>query len=687
MARKSTIKLLLINESDNETERLISVFRNAGRVARSTRPKSVEELHDLLQTGEWDLVIANTKHPDIPLDQCLNQIKKDASPVPVIVICDDEVITTLEAGASDVVSTGDDQRLVLAAFRELERHNNYRELLATREKLEDAEQRSQLLMSESQQAIAYLADGMLISCNQNFAERFGHDSADDLDCSPVIDLISSDDHEHFKTLLKAQLTAQEGAAEDSSTRIDVQAVTSGGEPFAASMQLSNAVFDEEACIQITIAEAGGANGGAVNSDTDATTGFYNFDYGQLLLDRQLSAKNFKSSLLFIAIDEFDSIRNRLGIVPAKRLAHKVGDFFSDQIKESGQLAHCGDDSYTLLINNISSDDALKLARKLRKGLEKHIIDLDGQSAQCTASIGVASFDHQSGASAEALTDAAFHACQQARKQGDGPTQHIAPRAKKKLVDGGSDKDIDSFLQEALEDQRFSLSYQPVVSLRGASGEHYEVRSLMNDEGEMLRAGEFLQRMNFAKANTRLDRWILLEATKQLSEKIRQKQDARLFINLTANALQDDSLVGWFGVALKASGIPPKSVIFQFVESEVEQHLKAAAVFCKHIKKLGCKFSITQFGKSDNATKALLQLKPDFAKIAKQYAESLQNGGDTEALQTMVSSITENKTQIIISGVDKAQAMAQLWQLGVDFMQGSYLSEPIDSMDYEFTDMG
>ena len=49
MAKKSTIKLLLINESENESERLISLFRDAGRVARATRAQSAEELFFMLE--------------------------------------------------------------------------------------------------------------------------------------------------------------------------------------------------------------------------------------------------------------------------------------------------------------------------------------------------------------------------------------------------------------------------------------------------------------------------------------------------------------------------------------------------------------------------------------------------------------------------------------------------------------
>lgn len=71
MARKNTIRLLLVNASDNESERLISLFRAAGRVARAHRVSDADDLNaQLLRTpnplDNWDLLIADDHHPSRP---------------------------------------------------------------------------------------------------------------------------------------------------------------------------------------------------------------------------------------------------------------------------------------------------------------------------------------------------------------------------------------------------------------------------------------------------------------------------------------------------------------------------------------------------------------------------------------------------------------------------------------------
>lgn len=693
MAKKSTINLLLINQSDNECERLISLFRNAGRVARAHRASSAEDLFSCLENNSWDLLIANDKHPEITVEQCLEKLKNAAIKIPVIVIRDNDVQSALDAGATDVISTDDEPRLVFAALRELSNLERYRELISTQGKLADAEERCALLMAKSQEAIAYLADGMLVSANPLFASCFGYDSADELDCAPIIDLISDDNHEKVKSVLKSQ----PGLGEIT-TDISFCGLKQNGDTFSSEMQLSNAVYDDEPCIQISVSEQKSATASDSESgiDHDPATGLYSQNYFLSQLEHSIAqAANggTTSSLLFIGIDLFTGLRSRYGISSANSILLDIAQFIQQQSPDNHCLAHICDDGFALLLADTGAEAALEFAQSLCKKLEQHIIDIGSQSLQCTASIGLLEIDSQNQHSASSLIDKAFSSCELVRENagsdgtGNGAAIFVPEIEKRSLGDAASDNDLDSYLEEALEDGQFSLLFQPVVSLRGSSGDHYEVQTRMTTiEGEDQEASEFLQALQFEQANTRLDRWIILEATKQLAGPVSDGQDSRLFINLTANSLKDESLIPWLGVALKAGGIPAAAITFQFTENDIIDYLKHAKEFVKSVKELGCKVSISEFGQVDDATKALKQTGADFAKLAHSYAEQLQAGGDIQMLKAMVNSINENQTQAIISGVENAAALAVLWQIGVDYIQGGYLAEPSKQMDYEFTDI-
>jgi multidomain signaling protein FimX len=692
MTRKSTIKLLLINESDNEGERLISLFRNAGRVARAHRASSAEDLHKNLETQSWDLLIANDKHPEIAIDQCLEQLNKTSANIPVIVIRDEDAQSALDAGADDVVASQDDQRLVHAAFRALRCLEQRRELQLLQEKLADAEQRSAQLMDQSQDSIAYVSDGMLVNSNKLFCQRFGYDNLEDLDCAPIIDLIANDNHGQFKELLKSQLTSGEG-----STDFNFTGLMQAGDSFSATMQLSNAVFDDEDCIQLSIRDqATPASSSAVSQDIDPATGLYSYDYfrSQLESYTKQSASGAKPcALLFIGIDKFTSFRSRFGIIHNRNVVLDIAHFIQQQTTDNSWLSQVCDDSFTLLLPDTSAAQAETYAKELCKSLEQHIIEIDGQSTQCTASIGIVILDGQIQEPADKLIDHAFNSCEQLRQQanndgaGNDAAIYVPTRVRKSLGDASDDKDLDSFLEEALEDGQFTLTFQPIVSLRGTSGDHYEVQTKMaNADGEYIHADDFLGSLQFKQVNTRLDRWIIIEATKQLATRLETYKDTCLLINLTPNALQDESLIPWLNVALKAGGIPAAALTFQFRESDISHCLKPAKVFASAVKSIGCRISITGFGQIDDPVKALKHVQADFAKIDSKFTSDLQNTGDNQIVKALVSSINENEAQTIISGVANAAALAMLWQLGVDYIQGDYMAAASAQMDYEFTDI-
>jgi diguanylate cyclase (GGDEF)-like protein/PAS domain S-box-containing protein len=695
MAKKNTIKLLLINESDNEGERLISLFRNAGRVARAKRAQSAEELFRMLEQDSWDLLIANDKHPEIVVDQCLELLKKHDTIIPSIVIRDGDANSALDAGACDVIASDDDKRLMFAALRELRSFDDRRQLISTKEKLSDAVERCNLLMADSQEALAYVADGMLISSNALFCARFGYADPEELDCTPVIDLIAPSDNSKFKQLLKTLANGNEDG-----TDFDFTGQTQDGETFTAAMHLSTSVFDDEPCIQLTINDSEdpktSTESEAVSSSTSepkqllATLPASNTELlTQLTMRISQAADGDKlTTLAFISIDGIDDIRSRVGITQTDHVLTNISDFVSQQLASSTYLSQYCDDGLVALLDELDASSAQKAAEQLCSNIESHIVEIGGQSIQCTASIGLVVIDGQQSDNSAKCIDNAFSACEIVRKNGGcGVMPFVTKKEKKSLGNAAGDQELDKFLEEALNNGQFSLSYQPVVSLRGTSGEHYEVRTTMTtDDGEILEASQFSDNIQFSGINTRLDRWIILEATKKLAAQIEQHQDVRLFINLSANSLQDESLIPWLGVVVKAGGISPSALIFQFSAPDISDYLKPAISFSELIRELGCKISITGFGKATDPFKVLNHIQADFAKISDSFTEQLEPGGDAQLLKAMVSSIGENDIQAIISGVENAAALAQLWQIGVDYIQGGYLAGPSKIMDYEFTDI-
>jgi len=188
MNPNDTIRLLILNDSRSEAERLISMLNNAGRPNRAQHVESEEALIKLLENQAWDLLIGHDQTTNLISQNAIRQIKRLGKDVPVILLSDDEtsqaIVDGLKQGASDVIRLDDDQHLLLVISRELVNREHRIERRRADRRLKETERRSQQLLDSSRDAIAYVQDGMYLYANQSFAERFGYEDVDDIECMP-----------------------------------------------------------------------------------------------------------------------------------------------------------------------------------------------------------------------------------------------------------------------------------------------------------------------------------------------------------------------------------------------------------------------------------------------------------------------------------------------------------------------
>ncbi|MCH8258263.1 MAG: EAL domain-containing protein, partial [Proteobacteria bacterium] len=185
---------------------------------------------------------------------------------------------------------------------------------------------------------------------------------------------------------------------------------------------------------------------------------------------------------------------------------------------------------------------------------------------------------------------------------------------------------------------------------------------------------------------KIDRWIILQSIKFLSEQREGGGKARLFINITHKSIVDDSFLPWMGVALKAAKLTSDAIVFQIHENDATSYIKQATLFTKQLAKIHCKTSINHFGCSLNPLNLLKHLSPDFVKLDDSFAEQLEESEDKRTeLMEMVSSLQSSGVLTVISGVESPAILPTLWEAGVNFIQGYYISPPLDTLDYDFSD--
>jgi len=672
-------RLLILTESQNDAEGWISLFRKGGHATRAHRVTSLDDLKEHIIEAQWDLLLGDDRHGDLSFAEACAAIAASNAGVPAILLVEDAnadaINTGFGNGASDVVAIANTQHLLKAAAREITGARARNENRGLRTSYEEAMARAEQLMSGASEAIAFIADGMHIQANEAYAEAFGYETPEDLEATPIIDLVASQDQDKFKAFLRHYSKGELENAE-----LGFVARKTDGEEFTTYLQMVASSIDGEPCTQVILrTNAGGGSGSGGSGSVDAGTGLFNRHF----FTDQISATMVQagpSSLVLLGVDNSLMLHERLLVSGYDVLMHDLAERIRAHCSKDDIAGRFGDGTVAIICQRRNSDAALEFVEKLQKTIEDHICEIKGQTVQYTVSAIVAGI---SGNDVGKLLDDIAMALIQAKKRGGRGSAEILlanANAAKKPASAVTN----SVIEEALEHDRFKMLFQPIISLRGDSLEHYEVfLRLINDQDKDVPPAEFLPLLTDSK----LDRWVILEASKALSAHRANGHETRLIINLSGRALEDEALVPWIAVALKAANLPADSVVFQFNETDVTGRLKGAKDVTRALADIHCKVSLGQFGRSIDPIKTLKHVSVDYVKVDGSFTMDLQdNQGDPQLLKGLVSAINEAGKLSIVPCVENASVLATLWQVGVNYIQGQYLQPPSLKMDYEFTEI-
>src|SRR5690606_24227674 len=126
--------------------------------------------------------------------------------------------------------------------------------------------------------------------------------------------------------------------------------------------------------------------------------------------------------------------------------------------------------------------------------------------------------------------------------------------------------------------------------------------------------EFLPPGGPSEMAGKIDRWVVLQTIKHLSSHRSKGHDTRLFLNITAETIQDKTFVSWLSTALKAARLPGDSLIFQISETDAAAYLKQVKEFTRALAELHCKLSISHFGSALNPFNTLKHVAADYVKL-------------------------------------------------------------------------
>lgn len=230
------------------------------------------------------------------------------------------------------------------------------------------------------------------------------------------------------------------------------------------------------------------------------------------------------------------------------------------------------------------------------------------------------------------------------------------------------------LSSAIKENNLVTFYQPIINNSIDNRENptkYECLIRIVDNGKIISPFFFLE----VAKQTRQYSEITKTVVKQSFELFKDKH-AHFSINLSVLDILEPRTTTYIFEMLKQYGIGER-VIFEIVESESIDNFESIVAFIDKVKSYGCKIAIDDFGTGYSNFEYLIKLRADYLKIDGSLIKNLDK--DKNAL-LVVSTIVEFSKKLgmktVAEFVENREIFDIVRELGVDYSQGYYFSEPV-----------
>jgi diguanylate cyclase (GGDEF)-like protein len=380
-------------------------------------------------------------------------------------------------------------------------------------------------------------------------------------------------------------------------------------------------------------------------------------------------------VMYLDLDQFKIVNDTCGHAAGDQLLRQVGALLKEQVREGDSLARLGGDEFGVLLENCPMQEAIGIADKLRQCIADFRFVSEGKAFSIGASVGVV----QVADGMLSLTDilsAADAACYTAKEKGRNRVQFYRPHDSEVSMRRGELEWVPR-LQRALEENRFVLYAQQIISIGGGSANpsHHELLVRMVDEhGKVIPPMAFIPAAERYSIMPMIDQWVVQNAFAAISS---LGPDCGTYaINVSGTSIGDERMLEFVREQFRKYVMPPRSVCFEITETAAIANFDKAARFFGEMKSLGCLFSLDDFGAGMSSFGYLKHLPVDFIKIDGSFVKDVAHDPVAVAMVRAINDVGHVMGKKTIGEfVDGETVLGALRDIGVDFAQGNWISPP------------
>ncbi|MBF0369365.1 MAG: EAL domain-containing protein [Magnetococcales bacterium] len=383
----------------------------------------------------------------------------------------------------------------------------------------------------------------------------------------------------------------------------------------------------------------------------------------------------KVALLFLDLDHFKNVNDTLGHAAGDQLLVVMAKRICSCVRESDTVSRLGGDEFTVIVTDV--DDAAAVSHVAHNILEalKRPVELEGQNIVAGCSIGIA-IHPEDGENSETLiknADAAmYHAKDSGRNAYAFFTEKLNVRAVRRM-------DIENGLRQAIDQQQFTLHYQPKVDFKTRRIIGLEALVRWNRPGAGLISPEkFIPVAEETGLIREIGQMVLESACRQVVDLMKGGLPALpVSVNLSVHQLQHPKLIEHLQAALNKSGLPAQLLELEITESMLANDVDAAIVKLNEIRKMGVAISVDDFGTGYSSLSYLKRFPIHTLKIDRSFVQDLPDDSDNAAIVRAIISMAHSLgLGTVAEGIETQSQGEFLNNHACQRMQGFFFSRPL-----------
>ena len=390
-----------------------------------------------------------------------------------------------------------------------------------------------------------------------------------------------------------------------------------------------------------------------------------------------------TTMVYVEIDDFRIINQACGMDASDDLVKSIGQRMQQHAAKDAMLARIDDQSLAMVLTDTNVDSFYRMAAGWSEELRAEPFTFENQSFPVALSIGLIGFTDESLQLDKVIKNVAL-ACASAKQSGRNRIKVYSDddrqlRQHAELIEWAG------HIDNALAENRLVLACQPIVPISSetdsqlvAKGEHYEVLLRVLDAdgrigppGSFLSAGEQLRRM------PDIDRWVVTNLLQWMQDNLELVDKLDGFsVNLSGQSVASESFLQFVTEQVFEANFDPSKLTFEITETVAIDDFDYVKKFIQHMRKLGCKFSLDDFGSGYASYSYLRNLDVDYLKIDGLFVKEMHlDAKDLVMVKSMNNIAHSLGLKTIAEFVENQDILDLLGDIGVDYAQGYHLGKP------------